>query len=142
VKRWPFLLVAGIVAALVVALLGFSLVKQAEGPDDDSQPGYISTWMCANPSCGVTYHFSAAQLKQFGMDPFLVPVGCPECRQKTLTRAERCTSCGELVPSPAPDKLLEAKCPACGKPMFGPLGGIYPEEPRWGERVQVVDGER
>ena len=130
------ILVASIVLALAVALGVFGWVKNQDGPDEHSQPGFLRTYICADPTCRTSFDVTPEEEKQMGLDPWNGPGICPTCGKQTLRRAERCTSCGELVPSPDPDKLLGAKCPVCGKEIFGPLGGKWPADPHRSKNPQ------
>jgi hypothetical protein len=145
----PAFSLGGVTAALAVTLAVFAWVKSEYGPDEFAAPAFTRTYICADPACGDAFNLSADPFDNLRAGPFdelrkkqgqappgelpvpLFPPGiCPKCGRMTLRRAERCTSCGELVPSPPPDRLLGAKCSKCGKEIFGPLGGRWPENPQ------------
>jgi len=128
-RRSSQILVAFIVLLLAVLAGVFAWVKGAYGPDERSQPAFVLTYICDDPACRATIDLTPQQEKEMGLDPWNGPGVCPTCLKKSLRRAERCVNCGELVPSPDPDKLIGAKCPNCGKEIFGPLGGRWPSEP-------------
>ncbi len=132
------ILIATIILALALVVAVFAWVKSEYGPDEHAQPGFMTTCICANPSCRATITVTPQEEKDMGLDPWDGPGVCPTCGQKTLRRAERCVNCGKLIPSPDPDKLLDATCPYCGSRIFGSLGGKWPAEPH---RPQHTDKE-
>jgi hypothetical protein len=129
-------LVAGVAMALAIILAVFGWVRQEFGPGDRAAPAFIRTYICANAACGRVVRVTPDEEKEMGLDPWDGPGLCPTCGQMTLRRAERCTSCGELVPSPPPGQLLGAKCPVCKKDLFGPLGGVWPYDPQRPKRSE------
>ena len=131
-------ILGGTTAALAVTLAVFAWVKSEYGPDEFVAPAFTRTYICADPACGDVLDFSPEQEQAMGLDPWKGSGLCPKCGRMTLRRAERCTSCGELVPSPSPDRLLGAKCPECGKEIFGPLGGRWPENPQRPKNIEDV----
>lgn len=112
--------------ALAAALAAFLWTRERFGPDRLAAPGRVLTFVCT--ACGRSE--VVALTEEEAADPARWPVSrrCPACGG-TMRRAERCTSCGALVPTPEDGRLLDAKCPECGGPLFGPLGGAPVEAP-------------
>ena len=115
-------------AALALVLMGFWVTRARFGPGGRAAPGRVITYVCTDPRCGesLVLELSAEAAADPSRWPLEVP--CPYCGG-VQRRAERCTACGALVPTPADGRLLGARCPGCGGYIFGPIGGTPVEEP-------------
>lgn len=114
--------------ALAVVLLAFFMVRDCFGPDDIDAPARVLTYVCEDAACRcrVTVPLTEAEAANPALWKDAVP--CPNCRAQAR-RAEACTACGAIVPTPADGRLLGAKCPECGGYLFGPPGGVMPKPP-------------
>jgi len=118
--RITLLSVVAITASLL--LIAFMMVRQGYGPEHPSRLGASGEYLCTNPDCGV--------LVRLGLPPETDRLAdwfhCPRCGKNTLAVAERCNSCGALIPRPPLAQALTALCPACGRPIYG---GPTPTKP-------------
>jgi DNA-directed RNA polymerase subunit RPC12/RpoP len=116
------MMVLSIALLMALALSGFFWVKARYGPAPQS-----ITYICTDPRCGAV--FTVQLTPEQANDPAQWPeeIPCPECGG-VARWAVPCVSCNALVPLPKGD-LLKARCPKCGKPLFGPLGGLMPRTP-------------
>jgi len=115
-------------AALALVLIAFWVTRERFGPGRRAAPGRVLTYVCTNPRCGRSLVRELPPEEAADPAKWRIEVPCPYCGG-TQRRAERCTSCGALVPTPAGGRVLDARCPKCGGYLFGPPGGTPVRKP-------------
>jgi len=103
-----------VVSALLVA---FMAIREKRGPEPPARLGNTGEFLCTNSACQARLRLELPPEKDRLADKFR----CPRCGQNTLAPAERCNSCGALIPRPPLAQMPYATCPICNKPAYGSL---------------------
>jgi DNA-directed RNA polymerase subunit RPC12/RpoP len=109
--------VAAVMVAVSVLLVAFTAIRAKYGPEPPERMGKTAEYLCTNPACRARLRLELPAEKDRLADRF----HCPQCGQMTLAPAERCNSCGALIPQPLLAEMPFATCPVCHKPVYGSL---------------------